>query len=87
MFDKFKEFKKNRKNNDGFDFSFKPRKRIISIPYKIQNYIIKKCSNKSTGGNDGIWINYLFSQINDSLKLRRKHRFIKIKFGKPYKLF
>ena len=54
-----------------FDFTSKERKRKISIPYNIQKYITKKASNKSTGGKDGISLNYLVSKINYSKKIRK----------------
>ena len=92
--DKYKE----SENKADFDFSSQKRKRKISIPYNVQKYIIRKCSNKSTGGKDGISLNYLLSQINKCSNLRKKlnfhgkisktslHRFIHYKFCKPYKL-
>ena len=95
--DRYKEFK-NLGLNKEFDFNSNARMRKISIPYSVQRYIIKKCSNKSTGGKDGISLNYLISQINNCSRLRKKlnfhkklskttlHRFIRDKFGKPYKL-
>ena len=94
--DKYKDFK--NKNEGEFNFSSQARKRKISIPFKVQKYIIKKCSNKSTGGKDGISLNYLLSQINKCSSLRKRlnfhgkisktslHRFIHYKFGRPYKL-
>ena len=81
-----------------FDYYSKIRTRKVSIPYKVRNYILKKFSNKNTGGTDGISLNYILSQINSSTKLRRKlnfdkkisrttlHRFVNHHFGKPYKL-
>ena len=45
--------------------------RRISIPFKVRKYILKKFSNKNTGGTDGISLNYILSQINSSAKLRR----------------
>ena len=102
--DKYKAFisdNKDMSQNDidkSFDVSSSIRKRKISIPFNVQKYIIKKCSNKSTGGKDGISLNYLLSQLNNSKKLRNRlkfrkklskttlHRFIRAKFGKPYKL-
>ena len=42
------------------------QKKKISIPYNIQNYVIQKCTNKGTGGKDGISLNFLVSQINHS---------------------
>lgn len=52
--DRYKLFIKTKKeNNIQYD-----RKRKISIPYKVQRYIIKKCSNKSSGRKDGISLNY-----------------------------
>ena len=102
--DKYKDFISENKNmsqneiDKAFDVSSKIRKRKISIPYNVQRYIIKKCSNKSTGGKDGISLNYLLSQLNYSVKLRSRlkfkkkiskttlHSFIRSKFGNPYKL-
>ena len=93
--DRYKEFI-NLGLNKEFDFNSNARMRKISIPYSVQRYIIKKCSNKSTGGKDGISLNYLISQINNFSTLRKKlnfhkklskttlHRFIRDKFGKPY---
>ena len=81
-----------------FNFYSKARTRRISIPFKVRKYILKKFSNKNTGGTDGISLNYILSQINSSAKLRRKlnfdkkisratlHRFVKHHFGKPYRL-
>ena len=95
--DRYKEFKKLGLNKE-FDFNSNARMRKISIPYSVQRYVIKKCSNKNTGGKDGISLNYLISQINSCSRLRKKlnfhkklskttlHRFIRNKFGKPYKL-
>ena len=77
---------------------FRAHKRRISIPFKVQQYITKKCSNKCTGGKGGISLNYLISKINRCTSLRKKlnfcgkisksslHRFIHNKFGKPYRL-
>lgn len=88
----------NEENYPKFSPSSAPRKRKLSIPYKVQRYIIKKCSNKSTGGKDGISLNYLLSQINSAPRIRKKlnyygkiskttlHNFIKNHFGKCYKL-
>ena len=102
--DKYKDFVSENKDmsqreiNKTFDVSSKSRKRKISIPFNVQRYIIKKCSNKSTGGKDGISLNYLLSQLNycarlrSRLKFRKKiskttlHTFIRAKFGKPYRL-
>ena len=102
--DKYKAFISENKDlsqkeiDKSFDVSSSIRKRKNSIPFKVQKYIIKKCSNKSTGGKDGISLNYLLSQLNNSAKLRSRlkfrkklskttlHTFIRSKFGKPYKL-
>ena len=53
-----------------FEFRSTERKRRLSIPCKVQRYIIGKCNNKSTGGIDGISLNYLFSQINFFKRLK-----------------
>lgn len=91
-------YRENEEINKDFDFTSKVRKRKISIPYMVQKYIIKKCSNKSMVGNDGISLNYLISKINSCYRLRKKLnfnkkiskttllRFIRAQFGKPYKL-
>ena len=42
-----------------FDFYSRIRTRKVSIPYKVRNYILKKFSNKNTGGTDGISLNYI----------------------------
>jgi hypothetical protein len=96
--DRYKEYLEQNKEDKEFDFTSNARLRKISIPYKVQKYIIKKCSNKSTGGKDGISLNYLLSQINGCSRLRKRlkfhgklskttlHRFIRDKFGKPYRL-
>ena len=102
--DKYKAFlgRKNNVNykeiNKEFSFNSEPKKRKISIPYNIQNYVIQKCTNKGTGGKDGISLNFLVSQINHSKSLRKRlkfagkisktalHRFIHSRFGKTYKI-
>jgi len=104
--DRYKCFIEKRKNQGNpiqnidkeFNFNSKEKKRKISIPYNVQNYVLKKCANKSTGGKDGISLNFLISQINHSKSLRRRlkftgkisksslHRFIHSKFGKTYKI-
>ena len=50
--------------DEDFDFYSKKRIRRISIPYRVRNHILKKYSNKNTGGADRISINYILSQIN-----------------------
>ena len=88
----------NKEIDKDFEFRSLERKRRLSIPYKVQRYIIGKCNNKSTGGKDGISLNYLLSQINFNKRLRKKlnfqkkickttlHNFIRAHFGKPYKI-
>ena len=74
--DRYKEFKKLELNKE-FDFNSNARMRKISIPYSVQRYVIKKCSNKNTSGKDGISLNYLISQINSCSRLRKKLNFHK----------
>ena len=81
--DRYKLFIERKKNNGyssedidkEFNFNSLEKKRKISIPYNVQNYVLRKCANKSTGGNDGISLNYLISQINHSKSVRRRLKF------------
>ena len=94
---KNKPINQNGEIDKDFNLYSAPKGHKLSIPYLVQRYIINKCKNKSTGGKDGVSINFLLSQINNCSKIRKKlkfhgklskstlHRFIKKYFGKPYK--
>ena len=53
---------------NGFPLTEKIRKRKTSIPYKIRLYIYRKCKDKNTGGQKGMFIGKVRVAANKKFK-------------------